>query len=222
MNKKLFFQAIIKYILGLIIVSLMLFIPGTFNYWNGWLFICLLFIPMFIAGIVLAIKDPNLLKERLEIKETEKEQKQVVMYSGLMFTIGFILAGLNYRYNWTIIPNKIVIAAAIIFIILYITYGEVLRENRYLTRTIKVGESQKLVDTGLYKIVRHPMYTITVILFLTMPIILGSIFSLVIFLIYPIIIAKRIENEEKVLEKELKGYKEYQKRVKYRLIPFIW
>lgn len=222
MDIKLLIQALIKYSLGLIMVSMLLFIPGTIEYWNGWLFIGLLFIPMLIAGIILMIKNPELLKERLDIKEKENAQKQVIIYSGLMFITGFIIAGLNYRYKWSLLSNKIVIIASVIFIIAYIMYGEVLRENNYLSRTIKVSEKQKLVDTGMYKIVRHPMYFITVILFLTIPLILGSIFSFIIFMIYPIIIAKRIENEEKILEKELDGYIEYEKSVKFKLIPYIW
>ena len=177
---------------------------------------------MFIAGIVMMIKSPNLLKSRINAKETEKEQKEVVALSGLMFLVGFIIAGLNYRYNWIQIPNIIVIISSIIFLLSYILYAEVLRENVSLLRTIKVNDNQKLVDTGLYKIVRHPMYFITIPLFLSMPLILGSLISFIIFLIYPFIIAKRIKNEEQVLEKELKGYKEYKKKVKYKLIPFIW
>ena len=223
MNIELFLKAIAKYLLGVIVVGILLFVPaGTFNYWNACLFMGLLFIPMFIAGIVLMIKNPMLLKSRLDVKEKEKEQKQVILHSGLMFLVGFILAGLNYRFSWIIMPNIIVIISSILFIIFYILYAEVLKENTYLSRTIKVQENQKVVDTGFYSIVRHPMYSITLVLFLTMPLILGSIISFVIFLIYPFIISKRIKNEEEVLERELKEYKEYQKKVKYKLIPFIW
>lgn len=222
MNISLFVQAILKYFIGLITVSLLLFIPGTIECWNGWLFICLLFIPMFIAGIILMIKDPSLLKERLDINEKEEEQKQVIIYSGIMFILGFVIAGLNYRYSWLILSKQIVITSSVVFIFTYILYGEVLRENRYLSRTIKVSENQKLIDKGMYKIVRHPMYLVTVILFLTIPLILGSLISFIIFLAYPIVIIKRIKNEEQVLEKQLKGYKEYEKKVKYRLIPYIW
>ncbi len=223
MDIKLFLKAISKYLFGVILVSILLFVPaGTFNYWNAWLFMGLLFIPMFIAGIVLMFKNPILLKSRLDVKEKEKEQKQVILYSGLMFLCGFIIAGLNYRFSWIIVSNVIVIIASIMFLVSYVFYAEVLRENTYLSRTVEVQENQKVVDTGLYGIVRHPMYSITLILFLTMPLVLGSIFSFIIFLIYPFIISKRIKNEEKVLEKELKGYKEYKKKVKYRLIPFIW
>lgn len=223
MDIKLFFKAIAKFIFGVILVGILLFVSaGTFNYWNAWLFMGVLFIPMFIVGIILMFKNPMLLKSRLDVKEKEQEQKQVILYSGLMFLFGFIIAGLNYRYSWITISNNVVIIALILFLISYILYAEVLRENSYLSRTIEVQENQKVIDTGLYGIVRHPMYSITLILFLTMPLILGSIISFVIFLIYPFIIAKRIKNEEEVLEKELEGYKEYKNRVKYRLVPFIW
>ena len=223
MSKELFIKAITRYLMGIIIVGLLLFIPaGTIKYWNAWLFIEVLFIPMFIAGIVMMVKNPKLLKSRLDIKEKENEQKEVIIYSGLMFVIGFITAGLNFRYTWMIISDIVVIISVIIFLISYLLYAEVLRENTYLSRTIKVEEDQKVIDTGLYGIVRHPMYSITIFLFLTIPLILGSIPSFIIFLIYPFIIIKRINNEEKVLEKELKGYKEYKNKVKYRLIPFIW
>ena len=223
MNIKLFFQAIVKFTLGVIIIGLLLFIPAkTINYWNGWLFMGLLFIPMFIAGVIMMIKSPELLKKRLNAKEKENEQKQVILFSGLMFLVGFIIAGLNFRYNWTVISKEIVFVSSIIFIIAYILYAEVLRENAYLSRTIEVQENQKVVDTGLYGIVRHPMYAATILLFLSMPLILGSIISFVIFLIYPFIIAKRIKNEEEVLNRELVGYVEYKQKVKYKLIPFIW
>ena len=222
MNIKLFLQAIIKFICGVVLVGLLLFLPGGVNYFYGWLFMCILFIPMFIFGIILMFKNPDLLKRRLDAKEEEKEQKEVIILSGVMFILGFILAGLNYRYKWIMMPNVIAIISSLIFIISYILYAEVLRENEYLIRTIKVEENQKVVDTGLYSIVRHPMYIITIILFLSIPFILNSIITFIIFLIYPIIIVKRIKNEEEVLEKELKGYKEYKKKVKYRLIPFIW
>ena len=223
MNKSLFLKAIIRYISGVILVGILLFVPaGTLNYWNAWLFMGILFVPMLIAGIILMFKNPMLLKSRLDVKEKEKDQKYVILYSGLMFLSGFIIAGLNYRFSWIIIPNIIVIISSILFVISYILYAEVLRENTYLSRTIKVQENQKVVDTGFYSIVRHPMYSITIILFLTMPLILGSIISFIIFLVYPFIICKRIKNEEILLEKELKGYTEYKKKVKYRLIPFIW
>ena len=223
MNKKLFIQALTKFLLGVVIIGALLFIPaGTFEYWNGWLFMGLLFIPMFIAGIVLMVKNPELLQKRLNAKEKETEQKTVILLSGLMFLSGFILAGLNYRFDWLELPNIVVIFSSLLFVISYILYAEVLRENTYLSRTIEVQENQKVIDTGLYGIVRHPMYAATVILFLTIPLVLGSVISFAIFLVYPIIIAKRIKNEEDVLEKELNGYTEYKKRVTYRLIPFIW
>lgn len=223
MDKKLFIQAIIKYISGVVSIGALLFIPAcSFNYWNGWLFMGLLFVPMFIAGIILMIKNPELLRKRLNAKENEAEQKEVILFSGLMFVTGFIIAGLNYKYDWIEIPNIIVIISSCLFIIAYILYAEVLRENTYLSRTIEVQKNQKVVDTGLYGIVRHPMYSVTILLFLTMPLILGSIISFIVFLAYPIIISKRIKNEEVVLEKELKGYKEYKQKVKYKVIPFIW
>lgn len=182
----------------------------------------LLFIPMFIAGIIMMVKSPNLLRSRLDAKEKENEQKMVVGLSGLMFLSGFILAGLNYRFNWLELSNIVVIISSIVFLLSYILYAEVLRENAFLSRTIKVEKKQKLIDTGLYGIVRHPMYLATIFLFLSMPLILGSLFSFLVFLLYPFIIIKRLNNEEKVLEKDLKGYKEYKKKVKYKLIPFIW
>lgn len=223
MDIKLFFQAIIKFIMGVLLIGLLLFIPAnTIYYWNAWLFLGLLFVPMFIVGIVLMIKNPELLRKRLNAREKENEQKQVIAVSGLMFLLGFIIAGLNYKYNWIVIPNIVVIISSILFILAYILYAEVLRENTYLSRTIEVQENQKVIDKGLYRVVRHPMYAITILLFLTMPLILGSIVSFMIFLAYPIIISKRIKNEEKVLEKELLGYAEYKKKVKYKIIPFIW
>ena len=223
MNIKLFIQAIIKYALGVLIVGSLLFIPAkSFEYWNGWLFMGLLFIPMFIAGIILMIKNPELLRKRLNAKEQENEQKWVLLLSGLMFIAGFIVAGLNYRYKWIEMPNVITIISSILFIIAYILYAEVLRENTYLSRTIEVQENQKVIDTGLYGIVRHPMYAATILLFLSIPLVLGSIISFIIFLFYPIIIGRRIKNEEKVLEEGLKGYTEYKKKVKYKVIPFVW
>ncbi len=223
MNFKLFFEAIIKYIIGVILVCLLLFIPaGSLKYVNGWLFMCLLFIPMFIAGIIMMIKSPNLLKERLDVKEKESKQKIVVKISALMFILGFIIAGLNYRYNWIKLPNVVVIISSIVFVLSYAMYAVVLKQNAFLARTIKVDKEQKLITTGLYSIVRHPMYTATIFLFLSMPLILNSIISFIIFLIYPFVIVARLNNEEEVLEKELKGYKKYKKKVKFKLIPFIW
>ena len=223
MNKKLFFQAITKFLIGLVLIFALLFIPaGSLRYINGWIFMGLLFIPMFIVGIILMIKNPELLRRRLNAKEKEGEQKQVIILSGLMFFLGFIIAGLNFRFKWFELPNIVTIISSIIFVISYALYGIVLKENAYLLRTIEVEKNQKVIDTGLYGIIRHPMYSATILLFLSMPLVLGSIFSFAIFLIYPVIIAKRIKNEEKVLEKDLKGYTEYKKKVKYKIIPFIW
>lgn len=220
---KLFFEAIIKIILGVVLVGLLIFLPaGTLNYFNGWLLMGILFIPMFIAGIVMMIKNPELLKRRLDAKEKIGEQKCVIKLSSLMFIVGFILAGLDYRFSLLPLPSFISIIGSILFIISYVLYAEVLRENTYLSRTIKVEKNQKVIDTGLYSIVRHPMYMATHILFLSMPLVLGSIISFLVFLIYPFIIIKRLKNEEEFLEKELDGYSEYKKKVKYRLIPFIY
>ena len=220
---KLFGEAIIKILLGIILVSLLIFVPaGTINYFNGWLLCLLLFVPMFIAGIVMLIKSPNLLKKRLNAKEKIGEQKLVILLSLLMFVGGFIISGLDYRYGWSNLNNIVVIISCIVFLLSYIGYAEVLRENAYLSRTIEVQENQKVIDTGLYGIVRHPMYLFTIFLFLSMPLILGSLYGFFIFLIYPLIIIKRLLNEEKFLKKELDGYTDYMKKVKYRLIPFIW
>lgn len=223
MDADLFFQAMTKFISGLLILGILVFLPaGTLNYPNGWLFMGLLFIPMFIMGIILLFKSPDLLNKRLNYKEKEYEQKIVVLVSGLMFISAFLLAGLNYRFNWNELPNIIVILSSIIFLLAYVMYGEVLRENQYLSRTVEVSDNQKVVDTGLYGLVRHPMYTATILLFLTIPLILGSIYSFAVLLIYPVIIYFRIKNEEKILEKELDGYSEYKLKVKYRILPFIW
>ncbi len=223
MTKKLFVQAITKYLLGVLLVGLLIFLPaGTFSFFNGWLFMGILFVPMFFAGIVMMVKNPNLLKSRLNAKEKQEEQSNVVKLSALMFLAGFIVAGLGVRFHWYVLPKGIVISAAAIFLGAYILYAEVLRENTYLSRTIEVQENQKVIDTGLYGVVRHPMYSVTLLLFLSMPIVLGSVYSFLIFMAYPFIIAKRIKSEEQFLEKELKGYREYKRKVKYRLIPFIW
>lgn len=223
MTAKLFISAILKFSLGVILVGILIFLPaGTFEYFNGWLFMGILFIPMFLAGLVMMAKNPKLLESRLDAKEKEAEQSLVVKLSGLMFLAGFIVAGLGVRFGWYTLPKPVVIASAIIFLIAYILYAEVLRENTYLSRTIEVQEGQTVIDTGLYGIVRHPMYSVTLLLFLSMPLVLGSVYSFIIFLVYPFIIAKRIKHEEEFLEKELKGYKEYKQKVKYRLIPFIW
>ena len=223
MDIKLFFQALSKFLIGLIIICILLFIPaGTINYPNGWLFIALLFIPMFFAGIIMLFKSPDLLRRRLNAKEEEDEQKTVILLSGIIFLLAFILAGLNFRFGWFKLPTIVIIIASIIFLLAYIMYAEVLRENEYLSRTVEVSENQKVVDSGLYGIVRHPMYTSTIFLFLSMPLVLDSIFSFVVMLVYPIIIIFRIRNEEKVLENELIGYKEYKEKVKYKLIPYLW
>lgn len=223
MNIKLFFQAIIKFILGIIIILLLIFIPaGTIKYLNGWIFMGILFIPMLIAGIIMMIKNPELLKSRLDAKEKQKEQGLLIKISGLMFIAGFIVAGLDFRFNWFSLPPLITYIAIGLFLLSYIMWGEVLRENTYLARTIKVTDGQKVIDTGLYRIVRHPMYLATLVLFLSMPLVLGSLISFFIFLIYPILIIFRIIHEEKFLEKELEGYIDYKKKVRYRLIPFIW
>ena len=206
MDTKLFLQALSKFLIGLIIICMLLFIPaGTLNYPNGWLFIALLFIPMFIAGIIMFIMAPDLLRRRLNAKEEEEEQKLVLLLSGIMFLLAFILAGLNFRFGWFKLPAIAIIMASIIFLIAYAMYAEVLRENEYLSRTVEVSENQKVVDTGLYGLVRHPMYTSTIFLFLSMPLVLDSILSFIVMLIYPTIIIFRIRNEEKVLEKDLDG-----------------
>ncbi|MBO7210698.1 MAG: isoprenylcysteine carboxylmethyltransferase family protein [Methanobrevibacter sp.] len=223
MDKKLFFQALSKFLIGLVIICMLLFIPaGTLDYPNGWLFIALLFIPMFFAGIIMLFKSPDLLRKRLNAKESEDEQKTVILVSGIMFLLAFILAGLNFRFGWFHLPSIVIIMASIVFLLAYIMYAEVLRENEYLSRTVEVSENQKVVDTGLYGLVRHPMYTSTIFLFLSMPLVLDSIFSFIVMLVYPIIIIFRIRNEEKVLENELVGYKEYKEKIKYKLIPYLW
>jgi len=223
MSKTLFFQAIGKFLLGVFLIALLLFLPaGTLHYSQGWLLMGLLFIPMFLAGLVLMAKNPGLLQKRLQAKEEQAQQKTVVRLSGLMFLCGFVLAGLNHRFGWFTLPQWSIAAASAVFLLAYALYAEVLRENTYLSRTIEVQEGQKVIDTGLYGIVRHPMYAATLLLFLSMPLILGSPPSFVVFLAYPLIIVKRLQNEEQLLEKELPGYIEYKKKVKYRLIPGLW
>lgn len=223
MEKGLFIQSIAKYLLGVAVVGLLLFLPaGSFLYWQGWLLMGILFVPMFIAGLIMMVKNPELLKKRLNAKEEEKEQKTVVKLSGLLFIAAFVVAGLNWRFNWCVLPDWAVWLSSAIFIACYILYAEVLRENTYLSRTIEVQENQKVIDTGLYGIVRHPMYMATTVLFLSMPLVLASPISFLIMLLYVPLIAKRIRNEEKVLEEGLEGYKEYKQRVKYKVIPFIW
>ena len=223
MTPKLFFQALTKFILGLLTIGLLLFLPaGTFNFWQAWLFIGVLFVPMFIAGIVLMIRQPELLRKRLDAKEQQQEQKWVVALSGLMFIAVFVVAGLNRRFGWYILPDWAVYLATVVFLAAYAMYAEVMRENVWLSRTVEVQENQQVVTTGLYGIVRHPMYAATLLLFLSMPLVLASLWSFVIMLIYIPIIALRIRNEEQVLERELKGYTEYKQRVRYKVIPFIW
>jgi len=223
MTIKLFISAIAKFLLGIVLVGLVIFLPaGTLLFFNGWLLMSILFVPMFFAGIVMMIKNPSLLKSRLDAKEKRRDQSTVIKLSGLMFVAGFIVAGLNFRFGWFTLPKDIVIISSVLFLIAYILYAEVLRENTYLSRTIEVQKNQKVIDTGLYSVVRHPMYSVTLILFLSMPLVLGSVYSFLIFLVYPFIIAKRIKDEEEFLEKELDGYREYKQKVKYRLIPFIW
>ena len=223
MTKKLFYQAILKYVLGVVMIGILIFLPaGTFDYWNAWLFMGILYIPMFFAGIVMMAKNPELLRKRLNAKEKQAEQSLVVKLSGLMFLFGFVTAGLNFRFKWIVLPDWVSWAGAAIFLFSYLLYAEVLRENTYLSRTIEVQDGQKVIDTGLYGIVRHPMYTVTLLLFLSMPLVLGSMISFAIFLTYPVIIAKRIRNEETVLEKGLDGYTEYKQKVKYKIIPFVW
>ncbi len=223
MTRGLLYQAILKFVLGVVIIGILIFLPaGTFDYWNAWLFMGILFIPMFFAGIVMMIKNPELLKKRLNAKEEQPEQSLVIKLSGLMFILGFVIAGLNFRFKWIMLSDWVSWVGAVIFLFSYLLYAEVLRENTYLSRTIEVRNGQKVIDIGLYGVVRHPMYAVTIFLFLSMPLILCSIISFAIFLAYPVIIAKRIRNEEAVLEKDLDGYIEYKKKVRYKIIPFLW
>ncbi len=216
-------EALVKYIAGVIGVGVLLFGPaGSLAWKHGWLFMAVLFIPMLVAGVVMYLKAPDLLRSRLKAKEIQKQQKDVINYSGLMFLAAFILAGLNYHFGWTPLPNWVVTVSVIVFLLSYLMFAEVLRENAYLSRTIEVQENQKVVDTGLYGIVRHPMYMATIFLFLSMPLILNCWPSFVIMLVYLPLIAKRALNEEEVLSKELEGYEEYMKKIRYRIIPFIW
>ena len=223
MNRTLLKQALIKFTAGIILVALLLFIPaGSFAYWQGWVLMAVLFIPMSVAGIIMLVKSPDLLRKRLNAKEKEDEQKAVVALSGLLFILSFITAGLNWRFDWWVLPNWSILTAATVFLASYLIYAEVLRENEYLSRTIEVQTGQKVIDRGLYGIVRHPMYMATIMLFLSMPLILGSPISFIIMLGYIPVIGKRIRNEEEVLENALEGYKEYKTRVRYKVIPFIW
>jgi protein-S-isoprenylcysteine O-methyltransferase Ste14 len=223
MDKGLLTQALAKFFLGVIVLGILLFLPaGSLNYWQAWLLMGILFVPMFVAGLVMMARNPDLLRKRLNAKEQEAEQKTVVKLSGLLFVTAFVVAGLNWRFGWWILPDWAVWVAAGLFLGSYLLYAEVLRENTYLSRTIEVQENQKVIDTGLYGIVRHPMYMATTILFLAMPLVLASPFSFIIMLGYIPVIAKRIKNEEKVLEEGLEGYPEYKKKVKYRILPYIW
>lgn len=222
-NKQLFWQAIGKFLLGVIAVGLLLFVPAwSFHYWQGWLLMGILFVPMFCAGLVMMAKNPDLLRKRLNAREEEKEQKMVVKMSGLLFIAAFVVAGLNWRFGWCVLPGWAVWASAALFLFCYLLYAEVLRENTYLSRTIEVQENQKVIDTGLYGVVRHPMYMATTVLFLAMPLVLASPVSFLIMLFYLPLIARRIKNEEALLEEGLDGYKEYKQRVKYKVIPYIW
>ena len=222
MNGKLFASALLKFFLGVLIVGLLLFLPGGFGFWQGWLLMGILFIPMFLGGLVLMAKNPVLLQKRLDAKEEEAEQKQVVALSAAMFIAAFVAAGLGFRFGFLVLPKAVSIIAAVLFLGFYGLYAEVLRENTYLSRTVEVQEDQKVIDTGLYGLVRHPMYMATVGLFLMMPLVLGSVIGFVIMLCYIPILAKRIRNEEQVLMDGLPGYKDYMRKVRYRMIPFIW
>lgn len=224
LNKiQLIIHATVKLIFGLGIIALLLFLPaGTWHYWNAWLLLALLFIPMICMGVVMLVSSPELLSKRLNNKEKEQTQKHIVALSGVMFITGFLLCGFDYQFGWSHMPVWVVITASLLFLIGYMLYAEVLRENAYLSRTVEVQDDQQLIDTGLYSVVRHPMYTATLLMFLSMPLILGSWWALLIFFIYPILIIKRIQNEEQVLREGLKGYNDYQQRVRWRLIPYVW
>lgn len=220
---KLFVNATVKYLSGFILITALLFVPaGSLNFIKGWIFIGLLFVPMLILGIFLFIKAPQLLKKRLSAKEKENTQKGVVIFSFLMFVAGFVTAGLDYRFGWSKVPFAVTIISGIVLLLSYGLYARVMKENAYLSRTVEIQNNQKIIDTGLYGIVRHPMYTATILLFLSMPLVLGSWFALILFLPYPFVIAIRIKNEEKVLEAGLPGYCEYKQKVRWRIIPFVW
>ena len=220
---KLLIEALTKFACGLLLVGLLIFLPaGTLQYTYGWLFVGLLFVPMLIAGFVMLAKSPEFLKKRLDAKEKQGTQKGVVAISGLMFVAGFVVAGLDFRYGWSAMPTWVVITASVAFLVAYALYAEVMRENAYLSRTIKVEEGQSVVDTGMYGIVRHPMYAVTILLFLMIPLVLGSWYALIAFAFYPAVIVVRLTDEEELLTKELPGYAEYKQKVKYRIIPFIW
>ena len=216
-------SALLKFLLGVVLVAALLFIPaGTLNYPNAILLMVILFVPMFLARLVLMVKNPDLLRRRLKVKEEPGEHRKIIAATGFMFVVGFILAGLDFRLDWLPLPQIISKVSALLFLLAYALYAEVLRENTYLSRTVMVEEEQKVINTGLYGLVRHPMYSATIILFLTMPLVLGSLIAFLVFLPYPIMIIKRLKNEEQVLSKELTGYTEYQKKVRYRLMPYIW
>lgn len=220
---KLLFEAITKFICGVILVGALLFLPaGTLNFWNAWLFMGLLFIPMFFAGIILWLKNKELLRKRLNAKEKQDAQKSVIMVSAIIFIAGFIFAGLDFKFGWSNLPNWAVGASSLIMLVSYALFAEVIRENQFLSRTIEIQENQKVVDTGLYGLVRHPMYMAVTFLFLSFPLVLGSIISFIVFLLFPLVLAKRIKNEEEILEQGLEGYKEYKQKVKYKMIPFVW
>ena len=223
MNTKLFLSAILKFALGVVLIGALLFLPAwTLHYPQGWLLMGILFVPMFLAGLVMMAKNPSLLQSRLNAKEKEREQSLVVKLSGLMFLVGFVLAGLSFRFGWLMLPRWVSIVGAVLFLMSYALYAEVLRENTWLSRTVEVQKGQQVVSTGLYGIVRHPMYAVTLVLFLSMPLVLGSALAFIVFLAYPAIIVKRIRNEEEVLARDLSGYTEYMQKVKWRLIPFVW
>ena len=223
MDAKLFSQALAKYLSGLLLMGVLLFVPaGTFAYWQAWLLLGILFIPMLVAGLILFWKSPDLLRKRLNAKEEQAEQRTVIVLSGLTFLVAFVIAGLYFRFGWMVLPAWVSYGAAAVFLFAYVLYAEVLRENAYLSRTVEVQEGQELVDTGLYGIVRHPMYMSTVLLFMSMPLVLGSPISCAVMLAYVPIIVKRIRNEELILEDSLAGYREYEGRVRYRLIPHVW
>ena len=220
---KLFIEALTKFAFGLLLVGLLIFLPaGTLCYTHGWLLVGLLFVPMLIAGFIMMTKSPDFLKKRLDAKEKQATQKGVLAFSGLMFIAGFVVAGLDYRFGWSAMPSWVVITASVLFLVAYALYAEVMRENAYLSRTIKVEEGQTVVDTGLYGVVRHPMYAVTILLFLMIPLVLGSWYALIAFAFYPAIIIVRLKDEEALLTRELPGYEDYKKKVKFRLIPFIW
>ncbi len=220
---KLLAEALTKFACGLLMVCMLIFLPaGTLDYANGWLLTGLLFGPMLIAGFVMLAKSPEFLKKRLDAKEKQGTQKGVIAFSGLMFTAGFVLAGLDFRFGWSAMPDWVVITASVLLLAAYALYAEVMRENAYLSRTIKVEEGQIVVDTGMYGIVRHPMYAVTILLFLMIPLVLGSWYALIAFAFYPAVIVVRLKDEEELLTRELPGYAQYKQKVKYRIIPFIW